>query len=62
IDGILIGETTVPPLESMESYVVEMEAVVEEDVRGMTITYMADAYNIVEESNEENNIVSLVIE
>ncbi|RLG35672.1 MAG: hypothetical protein DRN91_09150, partial [Candidatus Alkanophagales archaeon] len=29
IDGILIGETTVPPLESMESYVVEMEAVVE---------------------------------
>jgi len=34
---------------------------VEGDVRGMTLQYIVDALDIIEEENEGNNIVTMII-
>ncbi|RLG02369.1 MAG: hypothetical protein DRN54_04670 [Thaumarchaeota archaeon] len=62
IDGSTVGEVTVPGLESGKSYFIEMQATLPIDVRGMRMRYIADSENVIEESNENNNVGELLIE
>ncbi|MCD6313199.1 MAG: hypothetical protein J7L79_05270, partial [Thaumarchaeota archaeon] len=62
IDGFTVGEVTVPGLKSGESYFIEMQATLPTDVRGMKVKYIADYENVIEESNENNNVGELEIE
>ncbi|RLG03259.1 MAG: hypothetical protein DRN61_05110, partial [Thaumarchaeota archaeon] len=57
-----VGEVTVPGLESGKSYFIEMQATLPIDVRGMRMRYIADSENVIEESNENNNVGELLIE
>ncbi len=62
IDGFTVGEVTVPGLKSGKSYFIEMQATLPIDVRGMKVKYIADSENVIEESNENNNVGELLIE
>jgi len=61
LDGMLLGEETVPGLKKGEVYTITFELTVDGDVRGMTLRYVVDALNQIEESDEENNIATLTI-
>ena len=61
LGGLLLGEETVPGLRKGETYTITMEVTINRDVRGMTLRYIVDAVNAIEEEDEENNVATLVI-
>ena len=61
LGGMILGEETVPGLKKGETYTVTIEKTVAGDVRGLTIKYIVDALNVIEEEDEENNVAALVV-
>ncbi|MCD6536630.1 MAG: hypothetical protein J7K49_06340, partial [Thaumarchaeota archaeon] len=61
LGGMVLGEEIVPGLKRGETYTITIERTVKGDVRGMTLQYIVDALDVIEEENEGNNIVTMII-
>ena len=58
---MVLDEVSVPGLKGGSSYTITLERTVSGDVRGMALKFIVDALNTVEESDESNNVATLLI-